>query len=263
LGSKLVISVPARAPDQVGKTRVAALVYCKNPLDPEGNAKYLREVCGRPLIRTMAERLSNIHSISQTLMLIGQDEPRTVGAALQLGWEVIVAPKLLRDLRRIPLLSYYRLAKADCFALFTLDDPFIDPELTLEMFSAMSQCGETCLYTTNESPFLPRYVIGRGQFLRAALRAAYRGTPRAAMKYITATGYPFSAPEAPSISNCLHSSSASTSIIELLGGINFRAKTLREKLNNPDFARRLVGEQRSRLRDEMSSQNPRTSSTRR
>jgi glycosyltransferase involved in cell wall biosynthesis len=73
--------------------KVIAVIKCKRPsLRVKNRPQYLREVCGKPLIQVMADRLAKI-PIRKVVLVTNEEEPETIRYAKGLGWKVVIYQK--------------------------------------------------------------------------------------------------------------------------------------------------------------------------
>ena len=95
-GSPTVVCVPKEfavrkeVPQPTRPADVLAMVQSAAPLLINGQPTALREICGTPAIRILADRLRKIPHIRRTVLVLEEAEPRTIAAAKKLGWSVLV-----------------------------------------------------------------------------------------------------------------------------------------------------------------------------
>ena len=114
---------PARPAD------VVAVVRSSGPLLIDGQPTALREICGAPAIRILADRLRKVPQIRRHRARARQSGAADDGRREALGWSVVVKSKR----RAEDAATLVRLARCKRAALFSLQSPFVDPETTASL----------------------------------------------------------------------------------------------------------------------------------
>ena len=228
--------------------KVTAVVRCSDPLDSQGQPKYLRKVCGVPLIDIMAGRLRKLPQVRSVVMVMEQPEPETCAAARRLGWRV-----LLRHNRRFEDLgTALRLATCDGVAFFNLNRPFVDPVMTSTLMEGRCNNGIATLRVTEGIEFLPTRYVKRNFAIRAALvKIAMRGTALSwqdTMQMLLP--YVHSGQEAvpvPPLGKAFVADSCSDDLVAAAGGVDFTLKDVRQLAESPEAAAILREKERRAL----------------
>ncbi len=228
----------------VVKSRVLAVVRSRVALDAQERPKYLREVCGRPLINILADRLGKCPQIGRVVLVMDEYERATAQAAKKLGWTVVLKnrPRIYNPLR---LLS---LSHCTHLALFEMDHPFVDPEFFHELLGQVCMGRLDSARLTSHHCYGPSLIIRRRFATRAVmLKLLMRGsfTP---WRKIFDTVLEFGshaelAAPADMPKTELAADAATTRTIEALGGLDFTLADLRDFESDPQKQRRLLYEE--------------------
>ena len=110
---------PARPAD------VVAVVRSSSPLLIDGQPTALREICGAPAIRILADRLRKVPQIRRTVLVLDKSEPRTMAAAKNSAG-ASCEEQTPRGRRR----DAGSPGAVQAGGAFSLQSPFVDPETT-------------------------------------------------------------------------------------------------------------------------------------
>ena len=229
---------------------VVAIVRCPEPLTAAGKPKYLRPICGVPVLRILADRLAKVPQIKGVILLLEQPEPETEAAARRLGWRVLVKQRRRwGDLRTL-----LGLATCNRVALFNLQWPFADPETTAALLDEAIHHHLSVLRVEGKE-FAPTLVVTRNFILKVVLfRLLLRGGVgwrRAAETLVPLVSHRQQHAGTPELAGILGTREVRSSLIEVLGGPDFSLAQLQDLVADPDCERQLALKGRDDLYREM------------
>ncbi len=218
------------------------------PLVIDGQPTALRDLCGAPRIRILADRLRKVPQIRRTVLVLNATEPRTIAAAKKLGWSVLVTSKR----RAEDAATLFRLARCKRAALFSLDSPFVDPETTASLLDESD--GVSVLRLMEGCEFGPSLVATRRFAAQVALlRLMLRGRigwRRAFDALVPLTPRRDVRLGVEEVAKLVQTDAASVATAEVLGGPDFTLRQLQERAAGRDFGRQLALALRKRLHAE-------------
>ncbi len=247
-------SVSKQRNREMSKGRVVAVVRCSDPVDAQGNPKYLKEICGVSLMETMASRLQKTAHISHAILLLDEVEPQTVAAAKRLGWSVVLKNK--RRLRDVA--ASWHLARCNSVALFNLQQPFVDSAVVDPLLDMVCSDGISVMRVREGVGFAPSHVIKRNFAARVFLLKAIMRRTSMSWRQALETLLPFVATaeqsvSVPSIATEFTADSCSDQMVEAVGGIDFGLDDLRATARQPKFLAKIIDKQRKTLHRELAS----------
>lgn len=223
--------------------KVVAIIKCKKPsLTVKNKPQYLREVCGKPLIQIMADRLAKI-PIRKVVLVTNEDEPETIRYAKRLGWKIVAYHKRkLSD-----AIAALRILTHKYIAVFDLNRPFADNKLFTRMFVKMLSNDLDYCHLTSNKPYGPQFIVKRGLLIKAGLFKAimvknHVSWQDAFQNILTfASQGEFADADAGNLVKTeLTSGNVSSSYVSALGGLDFELDSLQALENDHEFQIKLL-----------------------
>lgn len=221
--------------------KVVAIIKCRQPsLGIKNKPQYLREVCGKPLIQIMADRLTKI-PIKSVIMVANEDEPETIKFAKGLGWKVVV----FRKWKVNDVTAAIRVLSAKYIALFDLNFPFVDQAVFNRMYTQMFDRDLDYINLTENVAYGPTFISKRNLLIRGGLFKIIMLRSGISWKDAFKTVLTFALKEEFNdvdniVKTGLTSDNVSNSYIKALGGVNFDLDELRRLENNHDLQIKLL-----------------------
>ena len=220
---------------------VIAVIKCKSPsLIVKGKPQYLREVCGKPLIQIMADRLASI-PIKKVILITNEEEPETIGHAKGLGWKVVIYNKH----RPGDIIPGLQVLSHKYITIFDLNHPFIDKPLVSRMIMNMLDNDLDYCCLASNTCYGPQFIVKRHVLIKAGLfkmvvvrnRASWQDAFQNILGFVSRGTFSDTGNLAKTD---LTAANASSSYVDYLGGVDFALDSLRALENDPELQIKLL-----------------------
>jgi glycosyltransferase involved in cell wall biosynthesis/MoaA/NifB/PqqE/SkfB family radical SAM enzyme len=224
---------------------IAAVIKCPQPsLHVNNTPRYLREVCDRPLIQIMADRLFRM-PIKKAVLVTTEDEPRTIDYAKGLGWCVVhFSRRRITDVKAV-----MRLLLSRYVAVFDLNFPFTDPALFNRLFTKMKEENLDYIRLGGSRAYGPNFIVKSHLLIQGGILKIVKGNKsiswREVFNTVLQSVYQSEFNDQKSlVATQVTADTARTSLIKAMGGVDFTLDDVKSFDLNP-------GKQRKSLHREM------------
>jgi hypothetical protein len=135
--------------------RFTGIINCVDPLDDDGAPRYLRRICGTPILAILAQRIACLDLGQPGVLVMHQPEKGTEALAQSLRWTVFSLKRSGRGWIA-PLL---KLLQGRYWVFFNPVFPFIDPDECRKILALMATHRLRMLRVRDGAQVLPQALM--------------------------------------------------------------------------------------------------------